>query len=101
MRRADFERLVADALASIPRRFRVGVALEQRRRDEVDALIGRLRGKNRRNEELEGVGVVQLGISVWVLRFELVEDVPRFGSGFHMRAGLKSCATAHRRSAGL
>ena len=52
----------------------VGIALEQRRRDHVHALVGRLRRQDRRHQQLERVPVVQLGVRVRMLRLELVED---------------------------
>ena len=66
-------------------RARVGIALEQRRRDQVHALIGRLRREDRRDQQLEGVAVVELGVGVRMLRLERVEDVPRLGGGLHGR----------------
>ena len=54
---------------------RVAVALEQGRRDQVDALVGGLRRQDGRDQQLEGVGVVQLGVGAGMLRLELVENV--------------------------
>src|SRR5262245_3067968 len=57
-------------------RVRVGITLEQCRRDHVHAGVGRLRRENGRDEELERRGVVKLRVSVRVLCLELVEDAP-------------------------
>ena len=59
------------------------ITLEQRRRDHVDALIGRLRRQDRRDQQLKGVGVVQLGVGIRVLGLQPVEEVPRLGGAFH------------------
>ena len=45
----------------------VGVAAEERRRDLVDALVGALRRKDRRDEQLVGVREVELGVGVGML----------------------------------
>ena len=52
----------------------VRVAREQRRRDLVHALVGALRGEDGRDEQLERVAVVQLGVGVRMLRFQLRQD---------------------------
>src|SRR6185436_13193663 len=57
-------------------RPRIRISLEERRRDHVDARIGRLGRQHRGDEELVGVLVLQLGVGVRMLRLEQVEDVP-------------------------
>ena len=52
----------------------VGVAGEQRRRDLVHPLVGALRGQDGRDQQLERVAVVELGVGVRMLRFELRHD---------------------------
>jgi hypothetical protein len=56
---------------------RVGIPGEEGRRDHVHALVGRLRREDRGDEQLEGVSMVQLGIGVRVLGFELRQNRPR------------------------
>jgi hypothetical protein len=58
-------------------RRRVWIALEQRRRDLVHALVGALRGENRRDQELVRRGEVKLGIRAGMLALELLHDGTR------------------------
>src|SRR5581483_3762574 len=62
-------------------RLRVRIFLEQHRRDQVDARVGRLRRQDRRDEQLERVPVMQLGVGVGMLRLERIEDLARLASG--------------------
>ena len=73
-------------------RVRVRVAAEERGRDLVDPLVGALRREDRRDEQLVGVGEMQLGVGVRVLRAELFQDA----SGFRRR--LRWCGHALARS---
>ena len=50
-----------------------GVAPEKRRRDAIDACIGRLGRQNGRDQELVRIFVLQLSIGVRVLALELAE----------------------------
>ncbi len=71
-------------LAGVRGRERRGVRIapEQGRRDAIDAGISRLRGENRRDQQLIGIPVVELGVGAGMLRVELLEDrVRRFLSG--------------------
>ena len=77
-------------------RARVGVALEQRRRDQVDARVGGLRRQDRRDEQLERRPVVQLGVGVRVLRLEPIEDLARLARGLHVAdSRLSSGSSSH------
>ena len=58
-------------------RTRVGIALEERRRDLVHALVGALRREDRRDEQLVRRRVMQLGVGVGVLRLELLARMAR------------------------
>jgi hypothetical protein len=58
-------------------RARVAISREERRRDDVDARIGGLRGQNCRDEQLERALVVELGVRVRMLCLEQVEDRSR------------------------
>ena len=60
-----------------------GIALEQRRRDLVDPLVGALRRQDRRDEQLVRRREIQLGVGAGMLAFELLQDRPRVGRGFH------------------
>ena len=60
-------------------RARVRVAPEERGRHQVHALVRGLRGENRRDQQLERVRVVQLGVRSGMLTFERVENAPRVG----------------------
>jgi len=64
-------------------RARVAVFPEQRRRHHVHAHVGRLRRQDRRREQLERRPEVQLGISVRVLRLELVDNRAGLTGGLH------------------
>ncbi len=55
----------------------VGIALEERRRHLVHALVGALRRQDRRDEQLVGVREMQLGIGAGMLFGELLENVAR------------------------
>jgi hypothetical protein len=57
-------------------RGRVRIALEQRRRDLVDALVGALRREDRRDEQFVGVAEVQLGIGAGMLALQLPQNRP-------------------------
>ena len=61
----------------------VRIALEQRRRDLVDALVGALGRENRRDQQFVGILEVQLGVGVGMLPFELRHDPARLRRGFH------------------
>ena len=61
---------------------RRGIPLEQRRRHQVHALVGRLRREDRRHQQLERRGVVQLGVGVGMLRLQLVENLERLVADF-------------------
>jgi hypothetical protein len=63
-------------------RSRVRIAGKQRRRDLVDALVGTLRRQDRGDQELVGVGEVQLGISIRMLRGERRHDPVRLDRRF-------------------
>ena len=54
------------------------IALEECRRDQVHASIGGLCGEDGRDQQLERIRMVQLGIRARMLRLELVQDVLRF-----------------------
>src|SRR5262249_32548157 len=54
----------------------VGIPLEQRRRHHVDADVGGLCREDRRDEQLERRRIVQLGVSVGMLRLGRVEGAP-------------------------
>jgi hypothetical protein len=54
---------------------RVGVPLEERRRDAIDALVGALRRENRRDEQLVGIPEVELGERARMLTLEFLEDL--------------------------
>ena len=64
-------------------RTRIWIALEERGRDEVHARVSRLRRQNRRDQQLEGVRVVELSVGPRVLRLELVQNGARFVRRFH------------------
>src|SRR6185437_7044915 len=51
------------------------IALEQRRRHQVDALVGALRAEDRRDEELEGRLEVERAVGAWIVRGEPVVDL--------------------------
>src|SRR5262249_37734046 len=61
----------------------IRITREQRRGHHVHALIGGLRGENRRDKQLVRVPVMKLGGRVRMLCLELVEDLPSLYSGFH------------------
>ena len=63
-------------------RARIRIFLEERRRDDVDARIGGLRGKDRRDQQLERRTVMELGVGIRVLLLEPIED----GDGLGTRA---------------
>ncbi len=52
----------------------VGITREQRRRDEVDARIGRLCRQDRRHQQLKGIAVNELRIGIRMMPIERVED---------------------------
>ena len=58
-------------------RTRVRIALEERRRHLVHALVGALRRQDRRDEQLVGVREMQLGVGAGMLFGELLENVTR------------------------
>src|SRR5207247_3805017 len=58
-------------------RARVGVAREERRRHQIHARVGRLRGQDRRDEQLERRRIVQLGVRVRMLRLERIQNPSR------------------------
>ena len=64
-------------------RPRVRIALEQRRRDHVHALVRGLRRQDRGGEQLEGVAVVQFGVGVRMLLGERLDDPASRGRGLH------------------
>jgi hypothetical protein len=61
----------------------VGITAEQRRSHEVDAGIGRLCGKDGRDQQFERRRVVQFGVRVRMLRVEGVENESRVVRCFH------------------
>jgi hypothetical protein len=62
-------------------RPRVGIPIEERRRDLVDARVGRLRGEDGGDQQLEGVPIVKLGVGAGVFRLEEVDDPLRRSPG--------------------
>ena len=53
------------------------VLREQMWRDQVDPRVGALRGENRRDDELEGVAMVQRAGRVRILALQASDDLPR------------------------
>ena len=76
--RAEEARRVNQRLQLVGRRLGerggVRIAREQRRRDAIDAGVGGLRRQNRRDEQLIGVLVVELGVGAGMLALQLPED---------------------------
>ena len=61
-----FDRVLQLSLRRLRVIFRAPIFLEQRRRDHVYAFVGALRGENRRDQQLERILEIQLGVRVWV-----------------------------------
>jgi hypothetical protein len=61
----------------------IGIARKQGWRHQVDALVRRLGGQNRRDQQLERVRVMQLGISIRMLGFERVQDATGLARRLH------------------
>ena len=78
----------------------VGIAREQKRRRQVDARVGALRGQNHRDQQLERVVVLERGLGVRIGRFEDRELAPatarvtlRLGNGISGWPGRPGRAT--------
>jgi hypothetical protein len=59
----------------------VGISLEERRGDLIDAFVGALRRQDRRDEQLVGVREVKLRIRARVLPAQLRQNAARVGGG--------------------
>ena len=71
---------------------RRAVFFEQLRRDEVDAFVGALRGKNRGDEQLQRIGKIQFAVRVGISPPERGDDFHRafrFGGGAFAWHGAK------------
>jgi hypothetical protein len=66
--------LLERGLLRARKRARVRLLVVACGRDVVDASVRRLRGENRRDEQLERVAIVKLGVCVRVLRCERLDD---------------------------
>ena len=60
------------------------ILFKQRRRDHVHPLVGALRGKNRRDEELQGIRKIELAMRIRVNLPELLCDGRRVFFAFHL-----------------
>jgi hypothetical protein len=65
----------------------IGMPREERRRNHVHTLIGRLGGEDRCDQQLEGIPIVKLGIRVGVLLRQDVNHLPRRLRRLHMERG--------------
>jgi hypothetical protein len=70
-------------------RTRVRIALKERRRHAVDTLVGALRRKHRRDEQLVRIPEVELGECARVLGLELLEDLPDPPTRLHLLAVMR------------